>query len=1211
MKPSILIKDILEKDPARQIERVIKVDERDPRTVGSELEEYVVTDEIRQYLEDIIDRFIESRHRTPESVCAWISGFFGSGKSHFLKVLGYVLSNQNIILDDGREVRATSYFCKKHSLPGSTILEKELRSKAIFVNMLNFPRDSPEAPSISKIVYTAFLEELGFSDVFWVAEIEKMLQDRGLWDSFLEYVEKETGKSWQEIRRMTAMVGPILAKALHTIDQKTYYKIEEAEKAIEDVKKSFELTPRKLVETLVTEAEKLGKENGRIILLLDEVGLYIGTNTDRLTDLGILAEHIERIGKGKIWLFVTAQEALEEVIPRVEAYRPELEKIKDRFQIRVTLTPENIDTVVKKRLLSKVPDPTKLKCLEDLYSKFSGSLATFALIKNPAREYGGLLTRINKEKFIESYPLMPYHVLLMQHIFGSLRLRGRAVPELTGRERAILSVVRALLIGPKANAKGLAYAELGSLATFDAVYDAIHLEVRGEYQSIIEDASKLGEKEGLKIGSVAKALFLLQQVGEWIPCTVDNIAAVLYSCLGEDGVSLRNKVKKCLEELQNNKWITEEDGKWRFLTSIERTFEQEVASKFASAIEKKELTIEVAKSVVNEFKTYNYGGVRVFDIHLFVDDKEITSKGQIILRFYSPLFASTEKDLIKSLLAKSLAAKDTIFAVCSHEKKFEQLLEKVICVEKAIKDREAKPLTPEEENTISRYRKDIEVLKSDELPKLFESACENGILIVQGKEIKLDGRKSLQEVIKRYLKDIIDDLFTQFQLAAFKVEKDEHIGSILSWQGGRLPSIYRDLQLIDDKGNILVDRPVASRILQEVRRRYKEGEDCSGASLAEHFGSQPYGWDPKIVRLTLATLFKSGAIAVNLDGKDYVSAAEIGSHEAFTNARAFNRARFYPGVEITPEQRNKAWELMSSVLGLRADNTIEDIDKKLTDHLSKKLQQIMRLEAVASALDLPVLSRVKALQKTMEEITKAPNTTKRILNFIDNSRIEILKDIKLIDELVRFEEKGNLKEYRKIIRFTRECAHKLVKLGEEDEGNLEKLEDSLKSEKFMELWPEIISKYEKIKDKYEKLYSRLHDERNELVSKAIKSLHSHPAFKKLKEEDVEKMIQPLKNMICMAKKLEFDENFVCGTCKSTIEELSFSVKEGIENKEQKIRDDFTKKLIKIEPKAEEILGFREEIKSQKDVDEVTNKLKKVCDRALKEKKIVRVNVSVE
>jgi len=1210
MKPLLLVKDILEKDPARQIERVIKVDERDPRIVGSELEEYVVTEEIRQYLEDIIDRFIESRHGTPESVCTWISGFFGSGKSHFLKVLGYVLSNQKVKLEDEREVGAASYFCKKHSLPGSAILEKELNTKAIFVNMLNFPRDSPGAPSISKIVYTAFLEELGFSDVFWIAEIEKMLKERRLWEKFLDNIERETGREWQQERRMTATVGRILAQALHETDPKTFYSIEAAEKSIDEVKKSFELTPRKLVKTLVAEAEKLGKENGRIILLLDEVGLYIGTNTDRLTDLGILAEHIERIGKGKVWLFVTAQEALEEVIPRVEKYRPELEKIKDRFQIKVTLTPKNIDMVVKKRLLSKVSDLTKLKHLEELYNKFSGSLATFALIKDPAREYGGLLTRIDKDMFIESYPLMPYHVLLMQHIFGSLRLRGRVVPELTGKERAILSVVRALLTGPKADVKGLAYSEIGSLATFDAVYDAIHLEVRGEYQSIIDDASKLGDKEGLKIGSVAKALFLLQQVGEWIPCTVDNITAVLYSHLGEDGVSLRNKVKMCLEELHKNKWIAEEDGKWRFLTTIERTFEQEVASKFASATEKRELAMEIGKNVVNEFKTYNYGGIRVFDVHLFVDDKEITSKGHVTIKFYSPL-TTAEKNLVESLLAKSLAHKDTIYILSDYDKKFEQLLEKVIYTEKAIKDREAKPLTPEEENTLSKYRKDIELLKNDELPKLFKNICENGILLIQGKEIKLDGKKPLQEIVKKYVKDMIDDLFTQFQLAAFKVERDEHIGTILTWQKGRLPSIYKELQLVDDKGNILIDRPVASRILQEIRRRYKEGEDCSGASLAEYFGSQPYGWDPKVVRLTLATLFKSGAIAVNLDGKDYVSAIETGSHDAFTNTRAFNRARFYPGVEVAPEQRNKAWELMSSILGLRADNTIEDIDKKLVEHLSKKREQIIELKATAMALELPVAQRINSLQDVINEIINAPNITKRILNFIDESRIKILKDISLIDELKKFEEKGNLKEYERIVRFIRECGQRLVKLGEESEAALKELEDCIKSENFIKLWPDIISRYERIKAKYEKLYSEWHKERNELLSKAIESLNSHPATKKLEKEELEKAIQPLKEMFCISEKLEFDENFVCRVCKSSIDELRFNVREVIESRRQRIKDELDKKLMEIEPEAQEIIGFKEEIKSHKDIEEVSSKLKKVCERALKEKKIVRVDVSVE
>jgi len=1206
----ILVRDILERDPRRRIEPVIKVDEQDPQIVGSELEEYVVTEEIREYLEDIIDRFIESRSRTPESVCGWISGFFGSGKSHFLKVLGYVLSNRPIKLSDGREIGAATYFCKKHSLPGQMILEKELRTRVIFVNMLNFDRE--RGPSITRIAYAALLKELGLSDVFWVAEIEKMLQERGLWDQFLDFIEKETGKKWQHIRRMTAMVRPLLAKALHELDKKLYPSIKLAEKALEDVEKTFELTPRKLAEALLEEAERFGGENGRVVLLLDEVGLYIGPHSDRLTDLNILAEEIERIGRGKVWLFVTAQEAIEEVIPRVEAYRGQFEKVKDRFQIKVTLTPENIDTVVKKRLLQKTSDPNKLKKLESLYEKHSGSLATSALIKNPSREYGGLLTRLRRKDFIESYPLMPYHVRLMQEIFSLLRSRGRATPELTGRERAVLSVVRALLIGPKADV-GLAHAELGVLATFDMVYDAIDVEikaVRSEQQAAIEEIAKLGEKDGLRVDSVAKALFLLQQVSDWLPCTVENISAVLYPRLGEDKVRLEKKVRACLEELKKGKWVAEEDGKWRFLTDVERTFEQDVASKIASASEKRNLAFEIIKKEMSQFKRYNYANIRVFDVHITVDDQEITSKGQLKLCIFSPLRVQRDERLSKTLLAKSAANDDTIYWICAKEKKFEELLEKIICTEKAIRDREAKALTKDEEKTLNKYRRELETLKDEDLPRLFMNACRNGVILVQGKEIKLDGRKNVQETLNQVLKKLVEDQFPEFELAAYKVERDEHIGSILTWRrGGKLPSIYKELQLVDDKGNILIDRPVASRILQEVRRRNQEGEECTGAYLIEHFGSKPYGWDPKIVRITLATLFKNGSIVVNLDGREYVSAEEHGSHDAFTNSRKFNRARFLPGIEVSPKQRNKAWELLSEIFGLRVDNTVEEIDKGLISSLNEKIEQLTGLKAAARALELPIAEDLRSLDEVMKRIKDVPSRSKRILNFIKES--ETLKEkMPLLEELSQFEKRKGLEEYKKITRFLRGPGQQLCKIKKESREKIMKLMQSLESKDFIDRWSTILEDFQSIVELYSKTYSELHQKWNQQISDAIKSLSHHPIVGKLKKDELDDVIKPLNEMLCQSKKMELDDNFTCKLCNSSLERLAFGSML-IENEKMKIQSELDKKLKELEPKVEHLVGFEERIRSYKDLERVASKLKDVSERALKKGRTVSVDVRVE
>ncbi|MFB0522837.1 MAG: BREX system P-loop protein BrxC, partial [Candidatus Bathyarchaeia archaeon] len=894
----MLIGELFERNPRRPIDPIVKVDQHDPDVVRTELEEYIVTSEIHDYFSDIIDRFIESRSTRPPSVCAWISGFFGSGKSHFLKVLGYVLSNLPIKLKTGEEIRAAPYFCKKHSLPSvhARILERELHAKALFINMLDYDRE--KGPYITRIVYEALLKDLGFSEVFWIAQIERMMQKRGSWKNFLIFVEKEEGRPWQEARRMQSIARSLLRRGLHKLDPKTYPTEDLAEKAIEDEIAGFSINPSRLAERLLEEAEALDPNAGRLVLLLDEVGLYIGTNTDRLTDLNALAEQITKICQGKVWLFVTAQEALEEWIPKVEARAEQFQWIMDRFQIKVRLTPENIDMVVKKRLLEKSADETVQAELRKIYDDYSGSLALAATIKEPARDYRSLFTELDRKEFIASYPLMPYHVRLMQEIFGLLRSRGRAAASLTGMQRAVLAVVRSILVGVK-DRMGLVDRPIGELATFDMVYDAIDEElkaVRSPQQAIMaSDIAQLGERNGLRVDSVGKGLFLLQQVREWLPCTPENIAAVLYPKLGVDKITVENAVRECLKALENGKWIAEEEGKYRFLTEVERTFEQLVDSQTASKREKSELVEEVAKRTLKTLKSYNHRKLRTFDVHLIWDDKEITSKGHVKLCFYSPLRAGDDKELISQLSAQSIPQKDTIYWISKADPGCEDDVDRLIRVEKALKERTSKAQSENEYRALERHQREMELLRDDGLPKSLVNAAESGTIVCQGQEVILDGKKKLSEVFNEQVQDVVEGLFTQFYMAAFRLERDEHIGSILVWTGGRLPQIYYDLQLVDEQANILIDRPVASHVLAEVRKRTESDEETTGSSIADHFDAPSYGWDPRIVRLTLATLFRNGSISVVLDGRPYTSPREAGSHSAFTNARAFNRAQFSPG----------------------------------------------------------------------------------------------------------------------------------------------------------------------------------------------------------------------------------------------------------------------------------------------------------------------------
>lgn len=1211
----MLIGELFERDPKRYIEPVVKVDEHDPTIVRTELEEYVVTEDIRDDFSNIVDRFIESRRTVPESVCGWISGFFGSGKSHFLKMLGYVLSNRPIRLESGAEVGAAVYFCSKHGIPGAAILERELRTKALFINVLH-EYDISREPSLSRIVYRVLLREMGFSENFWIAEVERTLQAQGLWERFLKFVEESEGRPWTEVRRMEVLARSILARALHKLDTKRFPTLELAERSLADVR-DFSVTPTFLAERLLQEAEALDKEAGRLVVLLDEVGLYVGDKQDRLMDLNALAEQITRIGDGKVWLFVTAQEALEEVIPKIEAYAGQFQKIRDRFQIKVSLTPENIDTVVKKRLLAKSPEVSKLRKLNDLYKAYSGSLATAALIKNPARDYRGLFTRLDQQEFIASYPLMPYHVRLMQEIFGLLRSRGRASFELTGQERAVLKVAQALLVGVE-NRPGLANRPLGELATFDVVYDAIDEEIKvvrsSEQAMIKKDIAELGEREGMRVDSVAKALYLLQEVRSWLPCTVENIAAVLYPCLGADKAEIESKVRTCLDILKKGNWVTEEDGKFRFLTHVERTFEQLVKSQFVSEADRRELTSDVMKGVLKELRTYNYRGIRTFNVLLTGDDEEITSKGHLKLCFYSPLRSASQKDLKESVMLKSLANPDTVYWICKTDARFERSLERAKSIEKALKEYGLKAPSSDELETLDKYRRELDVLKNDDLPKFLKGAATLGTIIYQGQETALNGKKGLQEIFNEQMRDLVEELFTEFSYAAFPLEKDAHIGSILRWEGGRLPKIYSDLQLVDNQGNILIDRPVASRVLTEVRKRVAEGKN-TGAELVEHFDSRPYGWDPRIVRLTLATLFKNGSIIVNLAGKEFLSPTETGSHEAFTNARLFNKARFLPGEEVTPEQRNLASQLISSIFGERGGNTIEEIDSALSSVVASRLEQCKRLYTIASTMTLPIVRQLQVLLKALNEISDAATRSRRILNFIDKKRQATLKtQVPLLAKLLKFEADGNLSIYRRIQRFARETAPILLDVAKNEKiaDRSQRLRQGLEAQDFIDRWPSIVGDYETLRSKFAKVYHEYHTRRRVMVQKAIESLKEHPATEASSEDETKRILSPLLELQCDVEEPKAGDatDFVCDGCRSSLKDLSHHL-EMIEGRRRNASRKLDEMLARKEGVPIKVKGFSEEIDSMEKIPLVAGRLEEVSEKAVKQGKRVKVDVKVK
>jgi len=1206
------IKSLFERDPSRRIPPVVKIDVHEEAVASSEVEEYVVTDQIRDALNNIVDQFIETRTGRSGEVCAWISGFFGSGKSHFLKMLGYTLTNKEIRLSSGVEMGVAEYFAQKHGIKGTAILAKELKTRGLFVYMLDF--DRTKELDLSRFLFRILLRELGFSEIFWVAEVERMLKRKGLWDSFVDFVEKDEGMPWKDVRQTETRVRSALVRGLARVDPKAYPSEVRAEEAVKDAEKEFTMNPEKLAKRLFEEAEAIDRKDGRFVMLLDEIGLCIGRDVKRLTELNALAENVEKIGKGKVWIFATAQEAIEQVLPQIEAGRPELEWIRDRFRIRVDLRPENIATVVNERLLKKNTGSTAFKDLNELYRKFEGTLKMSALVKEPASDTSGLLTRLSRDAFLQSYPLMPYHVPLMINIFGVLRSRGRVSAELTGRERAVLQVARWALLN-------LVDRDVGALITFDIVYDAIVEElkaIRSEQQALIEsEIGKTGEIAGMRLESVAKALFLLQQVGEEIPCTVSNIAAVLYPKLGVDQKEHEDRVRACVDKLVKGKWVKEDEGKFRFLTEIERTFEQDVEALTPRVPEKEALVLEVAKDTLKEVKSFNYKKLRAFQVHLWIDDQEVTSVGSLRLRFYTPYWVGNRENAVAELHNKSLAEDDSIFWVCGENDAFEDKVKRVLAVQRVLTERERRATSPQEMRELDRYRSEIEIVRNDEVQDILVSSARNGDVIYRGEENKLSGKEDLSEVFNRYMKRLADELFTMFDLASVRVD-DEDVGSILVWRAGSLPSVYSDLKLVDKDGNISISAPVAHAILSEVRNRTEKGDECTGSSLEDYFGDPPYGWDSRVVRLTLATLFKNGYLHAESEGRAYVSAEEKASHDLFTRARDFRKTRFLLGAIVSAEQKSLARRLMSEVLGRGVGPTVEEISKELDGAAEEIASDIRDLRIKEGFHQMPYVKTLEELEDAFNGIEKQPSHTLKVLKFIDSATVKPIKDgFPVLSKLKEFVASGKLENFRSMRVFVDRQLNELLQLRDGAlQGKGEKIREKLGSGILIAEWGDIYETFSLLKSEYEKLYSNLHSERQKKAEQAIDELEKWAKPRKLGSKVVNEALGPLNEFLCSGgEEGNYDEQeHVCVLCRQSLSSLNYNI-EAIGRRYEKAKRVLVESLAQTEDKkkptvpekwVKEVL-----VKSVEDFEQIVGEAKDAVQYGVSGKRKVRVRVEVE
>ena len=423
----MLIKEIFASDVTRDIAPVVYFHEKDPEKVNEEVSEYIITGgypesdpRSRRIESGIHEQFVRllnalstdlKKKNGPKLPASWISGFYGSGKSSFAKLLGLALDG--MVLPDGRTL--AEVLLSRDDSPKAKEFHDAWNAARSKVDPMAVVFDIGAVARDHEHIHSAVKREiqarLGYCPMsHHVADHELKLELDGKWEEFLSRAGEILGKPWDEAKTHQ-LAEDDFSEVLHAVNPDRYTDpmswIDSRAGSKSAIGSSVSETTKAIADMLQSRAP--GKT---LFIIVDEVSQYVHQNQNRMLKLQTFVSDLGQKMKGKAWLFATGQQKLEDVEDSAV-----IGKLKDRFpaKLRVHLSPANIKDVVHKRLLKKHP------------SKEEELRALFRDHRSDLKLQGYSCESITEEDFLEVYPMVPGYVDLLMRITSNLRLHSSRV----------------------------------------------------------------------------------------------------------------------------------------------------------------------------------------------------------------------------------------------------------------------------------------------------------------------------------------------------------------------------------------------------------------------------------------------------------------------------------------------------------------------------------------------------------------------------------------------------------------------------------------------------------------------------------------------------------------------------------------------------------------------------------------------------------------
>jgi hypothetical protein len=850
---AMLIKNLFKKDIFRPINGVVKADQLDESAVWQELDEFVITREIDQHLRKFISWYLEAvdQGKNPNpagKMGVWISGFFGSGKSHFLKVLSYLLSNRTLT-HNGQTRQAVEFFEEK--VKDAMLFGDIKKAVAADTDVVLFNIDSKADHRTGRdLILRVFLKVLnelqGYSgDHPHIAHLERYLEVRGKLEAFHKAYRKYTGTDWLQERDAYQFNRDEVVKALsETLGQSQAA----AEKWIDGAEDNFSLTIENFCKWVKDYLDSKGPQH-RLVFLVDEVGQFIGTDSHLMLNLQTITEELGTICRRRAWVIVTSQEDMDTVLGEMtKTKRQDFSKIQGRFYPPLSLSSANVDEVIQSRLLAKLPDVK-----DELEGEFKQQ---GDILKNQLtfKQCGMTFKKINSaEEFVKNYPFVPYQFQLLQKIFEAIRKAGATGLHLARGERSMLDAFQSA-------AKAVSINEVGVLVPLYDFYPSIESFLDTTVKKTIDQAETNPSLEPFDI-HLLQVLFLIRYVEE-MKGNVDNLVTLCLDQIDADRLALKKKIEESLARLEKETLISRSGENYLFLTNEERDINKEIKTVELLGGEEAKLLGEIVfDDVLRGQRKHRYSVNKMdFDFNRRCDQYPVGNQkdGALLVSVITPLaedYETYEKG--KCILDSTTEGGHVLIRLGNDESLGRELRTYL---------QTAKYLARKNDGTLSESTKRIlrecaedNRQRRERLTVLLGDMLAAAEYFVAGQSLKVKATKpdaALEEAMEyliqntfskmSYLKRLSGEPLKELQAVLRSNDIDQQ--TLLFQTGENNPQAIEDLRNYLD----LCSKSSRQVVLHDM--------------IEKRYALRPYGWPDEEVLLLLARLLVLGEINLMMDG---------------------------------------------------------------------------------------------------------------------------------------------------------------------------------------------------------------------------------------------------------------------------------------------------------------------------------------------------------